>query len=576
MATSSRPTSRKSPKCCLCLTRSENVITLPCAHDYCRTCSSGLMSTYERTGWNSCPECSQTFYTEPDGHVDKVRDELVKIDLCSETSEDTLAGASVSISTKPDRDSTVDKLKKTALHAQESCSSYTQTRANSITGPEDVPCDACAESRQKALKSCLVCQASYCDTHLQLHNDLHARAGHILVDATNQLQAMTCSVHGKVLDVYCRKEKRRICYMCVLEDHKGHDVVAAGQAEREVLRKSKLMITGQEKQLKELRLAKNTLRYIAKATEEESELLFTELIHSIKSSQSEMKLLIRAQERAELNRIEELMEQVEEEITELKWSDAEMEQNDIHLLQMTVHPQFSFGEMVKSLSALKGRIDVVWRREIEQISAAVMKDRIVVPTEPRTRKDFLQYLVPLSVDPDTAHQSLSMCEEKGVVCSTECQAYPDQPERFDWWAQVLCREPLTAHCYWEAEWTGLHGVDIAVSYRDIQRKGDNDECSFGYNKQSWSLDCAIVKYAFAHDKVEKEISAPVSHRIGVYLDYKAGVLSFYSVSDCMTLLHREETRFTQPLYAGFGLYEGSTVRICQPDIEAMEKIPEES
>lgn len=185
-------------------------------------------------------------------------------------------------------------------------------------------------------------------------------------------------------------------------------------------------------------------------------------------------------------------------------------------------------------------------------------------------------LVPLSLDPETAHQSLSMCEEKGVVCSTECQAYLDQPERFDWWAQVLCREPLNARCYWEAEWTGLHGVDVAVSYRDIQRKGDNDECSFGYNKQSWSLDCAILKYAFAHDKVEKEISAPVSHRIGVYLDYKVGVLSFYSVSDCMTLLHREETRFTQPLYAGFGLYEGSTVRICQPDIEAMEKIPKES
>ncbi|KAK3547587.1 hypothetical protein QTP86_026326, partial [Hemibagrus guttatus] len=570
MATSSKPASRNSPKCCLCLTKSEKVVTLPCAHDYCRSCSSGLVSKYERTGRYSCPQCSQTFYTEPDGRVDKVRGELVKIDLCSETSEHTLAGASVSISTG--QDSIVDKRKNTALRTQESCSSSTQTRANSITGPEDVTCDACADSRQKALKSCLVCQASYCDAHLKLHNDLHTRAAHILVDATNQLQAMTCSVHRKVLDVYCRKEKRLICCMCMLEDHKGHDVVAAGQAERAVLRKSKLMITGQEKQLKELRLAKNTLRDIATATEDECERLFTELIHSIKSSQSEMKVLVRAQQQAELDRIEELMEQVEEEITELKWSDAEMEQNDTHVLQseqalnltsanvlkMTVHLQFSFGEVVKSMSALKERTEDVWRREIEQISAAVMKDRIVVPVEPRTRKDFLQYLVPLSLDPNTAHQSLSMCEEKRVVCSTKCQAYPDQLERFDWWAQVLCREPLNARCYWEAEWTGLHGVDIAVSYRDIQRKGDDDECSFGYNKQSWSLDCAIMKYAFAHDKVETEISAPVSHRIGVYLDYKAGVLSFYSVSDCMTLLHREETRFTQPLYAGFGLYEGST------------------
>lgn len=183
---------------------------------------------------------------------------------------------------------------------------------------------------------------------------------------------------------------------------------------------------------------------------------------------------------------------------------------------------------------------------------------------------FLSDLVPLSLDADTAHRSLSMCEDKEVACTTECQPYPEHPERFDWWAQVLCREPLNTRCYWEVEWTGLHGVDVAVSYRHITRKGDDDECSFGYNKQSWSLDCAIEKYTFAHDNVEMEISAPVSHRIGVYLDYKAGLLSFYSVSDCMRLLHRAETRFTQPLYAGFGLFQGSTVRMCQPDMEAKQ------
>lgn len=157
------------------------------------------------------------------------------------------------------------------------------------------------------------------------------------------------------------------------------------------------------------------------------------------------------------------------------------------------------------------------------------------------------------------------------MCSKERKPYPDHPERFDWWAQVLCREALNTRCYWEVEWTGLHGVDIAVSYRGITRKGDDDECSFGYNNQSWSLDCAISKYACTHDKMETEISAPVSHRVGVYLDYKAGVLSFYSISDFMTLLHRVETRFTQPLYAGFGLYQGSTVKICQPDMEVQQK-----
>ncbi|XP_060793657.1 tripartite motif-containing protein 16-like protein isoform X1 [Neoarius graeffei] len=577
MATSSKP--RNLHECGLCLMKSKDVVTIPCGHIYCRSCTDGLIGKYERTGSYNCPQCLQTFSTKPDqdGSVDKVVGKLKEINLPSETSADT----SSSSLTRPDQDSLVDKLEKTALH--------TQSTTDTITRPEGVACDTCTDSRQKAVKSCLVCLASYCDTHLRLHNNVHARAAHTLVNATDQVRAMICSVHGKLLEIYCCKEKRRICCLCMLEDHKGHDMVAAGQAEKKELRKSKQMITEQEKQLKELHLAKNTLRDIAAATEEESERLFTELIHSITYSQAVMKVLIQSQEQAERERIKELMKQVEDDISELKKSDAEMEQllstqNDIQFLQsgqalsltsanvlkMTINPQFSFGEVVKSISALKKQVEDVWEREMDQISAAVKKDKIVVPAEPKTRKDFLQYLVPLSLDPDTAHRSLSMCEEKQVTCSTKCEPCPDHPERFDWWAQVLCREPLNTCCYWEAEWTGLHGVDIAVSYRDISRKGDDDECSFGYNKQSWSLDCAILKYTFTHDNKETEISAPVSHRIGVYLDYKAGVLSFYSVSDCMTLLHRAETRFTQPLYAGFGLYQGSTVKICQPDVKQID------
>ncbi|KAI5609188.1 tripartite motif-containing protein 16, partial [Silurus asotus] len=529
-------------ECCLCLTNAKNVVTLPCRHNFCRSC---LISEYEGTDSYSCLQCSQIFSMKP-GPSEKVMDNLKKMDL------------------------------------------HTETTAGTTTEREDVACDVCTEGIHTAIKSCLVCLASYCETHLWLHEHLHARAAHTLVDATAQLQAMTCSTHGKVLEVYCRNEEQRICCMCMLEDHKGHDMVAAGQ---ENLRKSKQMITEQEKQLKEFHLAENTLKDIATATEEECERLFSQLVHSIKRSGSAMKVLIRARERAELYRIKELMDQAEEEIRELKSRELSRTPNDLlqsasgNVTKMTINPQFSFGEVVKSVSALKERIEDVWQHETDRISWAVKKDKIVVPSEPKTRKDFLQYLqeqdlsdewstptfnnillsdlVPLSLDPDSAHRSLRIYDEKRVVCSTEYQPYPYHPERFDWWAQVLCREPLNRRCYWEAEWAGLHGVDIAVSYRDITRKGDGDECSFGYNKQSWSLDCAILKYTFAHDNVETEILGPVSHKIGVYLDYKAGVMCFYSVSGTLTLLHRAEMRFTQPLYAGFGLYQGSTVKICQ-------------
>ncbi|KAI4896525.1 hypothetical protein NFI96_001138, partial [Prochilodus magdalenae] len=233
---------------------------------------------------------------------------------------------------------------------------------------------------------------------------------------------------------------------------------------------------------------------------------------------------------------------------------------------MEANPQFSFGEVVKSISKLKGQIEDVWQREIKTISTEVRGDKFLVPSEPKTRQDFLQYLVPLALDPNTAHKNLSLSEDnRAVSCDLEAQPYPDHLERFNWWAQVLSREALSGRCYWEVQWTGLYGADIAVSYRDISRKGEGDDCGFGYNKHSWSLDCSISRYAFVHNNEEMEISVPTSHRIGVYLDYRAGLLSFYSVSeDSMTLLHRADTRFMQPVYAGLGLYRGSTAKICQP------------
>lgn len=222
MATSSKP--RNLHECGLCLMKSKDVVTIPCGHIYCRSCTDGLISKYERTGSYNCPQCLQTFSTKPDqdGSVDKVVGKLKEINLHSETSADT----SSSSLTRPDQDSLVDKLEETALH--------TQSTTDTITRPEGVACDTCTDSRQKAVKSCLVCLASYCDTHLRLHNNVHARAAHTLVNATDQVRAMICSVHGKLLEIYCFKEKRRICCLCMLEDHKGHDMVAAGQAEKKV------------------------------------------------------------------------------------------------------------------------------------------------------------------------------------------------------------------------------------------------------------------------------------------------------------------------------------------------------
>uniref|UniRef100_A0AAY4DPM8 B30.2/SPRY domain-containing protein n=1 Tax=Denticeps clupeoides TaxID=299321 RepID=A0AAY4DPM8_9TELE len=167
---------------------------------------------------------------------------------------------------------------------------------------------------------------------------------------------------------------------------------------------------------------------------------------------------------------------------------------------------------------------------------------------------------PLALDPCTAHPSLRLSQSNTVVrMMTEPTPYSDHPDRFDHWQQVLCTESLAAkRSYWEVDWSGTE-VDVAVAYRTISRKGSGNECSFGWNEQSWSLYCSNSKFSFTHSGRSTVIPVPMSMRIGVYLDHRAGTLAFYSVADSMQLLHRVQTTFSEPLYPGFGLWGYGTI-----------------
>ena len=130
------------------------------------------------------------------------------------------------------------------------------------------------------------------------------------------------------------------------------------------------------------------------------------------------------------------------------------------------------------------------------------------------------------------------------------QVYSAHTVRFGERWQVLSREGLTGRCYWEVKWSGY--VDI-VAYKNFSRTGTCTECLFGYNDKSWSLECNSGGFTFRHNNTDTSVSGPQSSTIGVYLDHSAGTLSYYSVSETITLLHRVQTTFTQPLYAGLWL-----------------------
>ncbi|XP_052441451.1 NACHT, LRR and PYD domains-containing protein 12-like [Carassius gibelio] len=171
----------------------------------------------------------------------------------------------------------------------------------------------------------------------------------------------------------------------------------------------------------------------------------------------------------------------------------------------------------------------------------------------------------LTLDPNTASTDLILSEENREVTRVqEKQPYPDHPDRFNKCHQVLCRESVCGRCYWEIEWSGEYGVFISLSYKRINRKGD-EECVFGRNDQSWSLICTPDSYSFSHNNKETDLSVkPISRRIGVYVDHRAGTLFFYSVSETMRrTIHTVQTTFTQPLYPGFGFFSyGSSVTLC--------------
>ncbi|ROL53953.1 Stonustoxin subunit alpha [Anabarilius grahami] len=173
----------------------------------------------------------------------------------------------------------------------------------------------------------------------------------------------------------------------------------------------------------------------------------------------------------------------------------------------------------------------------------------------------------LALDLNTVNKHLRLSERNRVITDTNTpQSYPDHPDRFDYYLQVLCRESVCdRRCYWEVERRGEHGVSISVSYKSISRKGEGYECEFGYNDQSWSLECSSSSYLLRHNNTETNLPVePISSRVGVNVDHRAGTLSFYSVSgDTMILIHTVQTTFTQPLYPGFRVLSyGSSVKLC--------------
>ncbi|XP_059374215.1 tripartite motif-containing protein 16-like [Carassius carassius] len=544
--------------CPLCLDLLKDPVTIQCGHSYCMSCITDCWNKEEQKRVYSCPQCRKTFSPRPALFKNVV-----------------FAGM-------------VEKLKKRKLPA------------DCYAGAGDVQCDVCTGRKHKAAKSCLMCLNSYCQNHLKEHESWFKGKKHSLTDATGRLQEMICQKHEKPLEVFCRTDQKCICVLC-MDEHKNHNTLSAAAQRTEKQKQLKktqktlqLRIQQKEKDLQQLRETVESHKRSAQTAVEDSKRIFTELIRSIERSLSELIQLIRDQEKTAVSPAEERLERLEQEINDLRRRDAELEQ----LSHTQDHSQFlqsfqslsappestdvyndPFGSVIsidglrESAHHLRNKLENFCKEQLKKISDRVTLTNIF----PRTRNDFLQYSHQLTLDPNTVNKCLRLSENNRVItCTDILQPYTDHPDRFDVHHQVLCRESVWGRCYWELEWSGC--VYISVSYKSISRKGRGYECLFGSNDQSWSLICFPSSYSFKHKNIQtalpvKSISSRIGvfddddddvvRRIGVFVDHSAGTLSFFSVSDTMSLIHTVQTTFTQPLYPGFLVNYKSSLELYQ-------------
>uniref|UniRef100_UPI0037E70E28 tripartite motif-containing protein 16-like n=1 Tax=Semicossyphus pulcher TaxID=241346 RepID=UPI0037E70E28 len=547
--------------CSICLDRLKDPVTIPCGHNYCKTCIEGCWVQKEEEGKYSCPQCRETFSPRP---------ALRRNNMLAEV---------------------VEMLKRTGTQQASPSAAAEASAAEACAGPADVACDFCCGTNQnRASMSCLTCVASYCPAHLEPHYSVPVLKKHQLVSATIPLQDKMCTKHNKLMEVYCKTDRKCICYLCVIDEHKSHSTVSAATERDE--QQNQLTVSQKkvqerqkerEKELAALLKALKDFKSCSQTAVEASDEICGELISSIKENCSSAKQLIKAQEKTAVAQAEGLQLQLEEEIAKLRKRDTELEQNahiddHIHFIQtfqslsascespdlpdgLVVRSKRTFKTVTDSMSKLKDDMESLLKDTWPTISAKVSSVNVLLKPEPKTRKEFLQYCCPLTLDENSVSQNVTLSQDyRQVTCKTQQTASYDRVNRYrsnitnriTSTEQMWCKEGVTERCYWEVSLSYGYTWCVAVSYKDISGTSLYNSV-FGQDCRSWSLEYTSNGCFFRHNNVSRKVSGSRSSVIGVYLDCTEGILSFYSISGTsMTLLHKVETTFTEPLYPCIG------------------------
>ncbi|XP_015276102.1 PREDICTED: tripartite motif-containing protein 16-like protein [Gekko japonicus] len=465
---------------------------------------------------------------------------------------------------------------------------------------EEVLCDFCLGDKSQAVKSCLTCMVNYCQDHLRPHLENARLQTHKLRDPLRDIDMQSCEAHKNHLSWFCHNDLACVCEKCLADGHQGHKAVTCAVARKEKEYELLQIQAEYDWKLKSaenaiVKLQKNSESIVSSVSEVKAmvEGQFEELLKAVKKAHSYVLAFLEEMEHAAVNHANGIKIHLEKKQMTMEECKNRLEKmaihtNDILFLKEYCEFKKSTGDdtlpsvyiglkdklsgirkiVSSSTDHLLQLLQTIYNDKLQEfakhedagiktmVSAIVpSKHRLSAP-EPKSRSDFLKYAIPLTFDPITAHRYLRLLDDNHKVTNTTPWEHPylDHTERFQNWRQVLSGKSLyIGRYYFEVEISGA-GVHVGMTYKSIDRKGSESNSCISGNNFSWCLKWNGKEFSAWHSDVEMSLKTQGFGRIGVYLDYSRGNLSFYGITlDTMTLLHTFECKFVEPLYPVFWL-----------------------
>lgn len=465
-----------------------------------------------------------------------------------------------------------------------------------VPGPDDVICDSCIDRPCRAKKSCLTCLVSYCEAHLRPHLENVKFQSHKLMEPLRDIERRTCENHRCPLELFCSVDICCVCQECLTDDHQGHNTLPIIEARRKIEKELQdkqtdvlKTVTAAGNAINKLQLNTVSIEASVKEVQEVIEEQFSLLLAAVEQAKKDVSEILEVEERQALRQAEGIKVHLEQRCAELKKTQTQIEKitknkSDIGFLQE--YSQWkkestdvslpgvyiglmdrlqTFSRVVKaSTKEMCDQLLTLYPNKLKEkenvgikttvYTTMTAKQNMSLPN-PNTREDFLKYSTPLNLDADTAHQFLRLTEEKKKVTNTTPwqHSYPDLPERFEHFRQVLTVESFyMGRHYFEVDLKG-EGTHVGLTYKSIERKGSESNSCIAGNNFSWCLQWNGKSFSAWHSDVETPLNAPKATRIGVYVDYSRRLLAFYDVGNNMSLIHQYQAEFREPLYPAFWL-----------------------